>query len=206
MIIPNIPKSLQLKLQGSPWNSFPSLGVIDEILNLHPDIVDLVSPEIEAGLKKNGLGRGDSPSSEEILRCAIYKELRGVNYRELALHLIDSRICEEFTGLSGSRVLKKSALQEYISKISAPNLRLVMVALNKVAIDWGLEDFSAVRGDTTIIKTNIHYPTNASLVWDSIRVSIRLLNRIDKRLNGGIKKKTTSNCKPKPKSGITKLM
>lgn len=191
----NLPFTLISKLQDTAWQAFPSLAVIDEILLLHPEIVSHIKPEVEAGLKKNGMGRGDSPSAAEVLRCAIYKELRGVDYRELERHLIDSRVCELFTGLSGQKILKKSALQSYISKISDSSLSLVLVDINKVAINWGLEDVSRVRGDTTVVKTNIHYPTNASLVWDTIKSASRLLIRIDKRLRDGSKKKTTNKLK-----------
>lgn len=181
-------EALELKLSTKPWKHFTSLGLIDTILLLHPEIVELIRSDVELGLKKNGLGRGDSPSAEAVLRVALYKELRGLTYRDLEVHLIDSRICELFTGLSGQKLLKKSSLQAYIGKISPSSLQKVFVALNQQAIDWGLEDVSVVRGDTTVVKKYIHYPTNASLVWDTIKKSIRLLKRIDKRLGVDVKK------------------
>jgi ribulose 1,5-bisphosphate carboxylase large subunit-like protein len=36
------------------------------------------------------------PSVEQIVRAAIYKELKGLDYRELEYHQSDSRICEQF--------------------------------------------------------------------------------------------------------------
>ena len=49
-----------------------------------------------------------------------------------------------------------------------------MVKLNKIAIGEGLEYLKSFRQDTTVIETNIHYPTNNSPVWDCIKECGRL--------------------------------
>lgn len=53
-----------------------------------------------------------------------------------------------------------------------------MVSLNKIAISEGLEDIKQLRQDSTVVETNIHYPTNNSLVWDCIKESHRLLSQL----------------------------
>jgi len=53
-----------------------------------------------------------------------------------------------------------------------------MVELNRIAITEGLEDVQEFRQDTTVVETNIHYPTNNSLVWDCIKESERLLKHL----------------------------
>lgn len=186
-----LPENLENKLKDKLWQNFLSLAVIDEILKIHPEIVKIVRLDVEKGLKLTGMGREDSPNVEEVLRSSIYKELRGVNYRELSRHLVDSRICERFVGFSPKKNLKKSTLQDYIGKIDSKNVESVMIALNKVAIQWDVEKLNAIRGDTTVVQTNIHYPTSASLVWDSIKKASDLLIKLNKRLNGGAKKKIT---------------
>ncbi len=198
--------TLLTKLRDKHWSPFPTLIIANEVLGVRPDIALLVKTEVEAGLKKNGLGRGDSPSVEEVVRLAIYKEVRGVDYRELARHLKDSRICGLFTGIELSRTLEKSALQAYISKISASCLEQLMVSINEVAISWGIEDLSEVRGDTTVVQTPIHYPTNASLVWDCIKSATRVLSRLDAKYNGGVKKKIMPSARRGRRRFTTKLM
>ena len=42
----------------------------------------------------------------------------------------------------------------------------MLVEINKIAISEGLEDLQSVTQDATVIKSNIHYSTNNSLVWD----------------------------------------
>ena len=36
---------------------------------------------------------------------------------------------------------------------------------------------NVIRTDTTVVESNIHYPTDASLLWDTWRVASRLLKR-----------------------------
>jgi IS5 family transposase len=53
----------------------------------------------------------------------------------------------------------------------------LLKALNCLAIDMGLEDLQKLRLDTTVVETDIHYPTNNALMWDCIRTSTRLLQQ-----------------------------
>jgi len=44
-------------------------------------------------------GRQDMPSVEQIVHAAIYKEMKGLDYRELEYAQSDPRICEQFVKL-----------------------------------------------------------------------------------------------------------
>jgi IS5 family transposase len=123
------------------------------------------------------------PSVEQIVRSAIYKEMKGLDYRELEYHQTDSRICEQFVKIDHRRPYSFQVFQKYISKISESNLQKLLVALNKIAIGEGLEDVNKLRQDSTVVETNIHYPTNNSLVWDCIKESHRLLTHLSKEVN-----------------------
>jgi IS5 family transposase len=72
--------------------------------------------------------------------------------------------------------------QKYISRIKPESLAKLLVELNKIAIGEGLEDIEKLRIDSTVVESNIHYPTNNSLVWDCIRESHRLLSELDKEV------------------------
>ncbi len=53
---------------------------------------------------------------------------------------------------------------KYISSIQESSLKKLMIEINKIAINEGLEDLERIRQDSTVIKTNIHHPTNNSLM------------------------------------------
>jgi IS5 family transposase len=74
--------------------------------------------------------------------------------------------------------------QKYISRIKAETLEKVMIEINKIAIEQGYEDAGQFRQDSTVIETNIHYPTNNSLVWDCVKESRRLLKLLHEETPG----------------------
>ena len=127
-------------------------------------------------------GRKDTPSVEQILRAAIFKEMKGYDYRELEFAQYDSRICEAFIKLEGREPFSFQTFQKYISRIKAESLQRLLVEVNKLAIDEGLEDIKSLTMDTTEVKSNIHYPTNNSLVWDCIKTSTNLLKQLKEEI------------------------
>jgi len=169
---------LRLKFEKPDWASNPEFGLIDTILEKYPQLYTILNDDITRGTKESIFGRKDTPSVEQIIRAAIYKELKGLDYRELEYAQKDSRICATFIKLDERKPYSFQMFQKYISKISAESLECLLVELNKIAISEGLEDIKQIRMDSTVVKTNIHYPTNNALVWDCIKESHRLLSKL----------------------------
>jgi IS5 family transposase len=175
---------LMLKFEDPKWINDPELGLIDTILTGHPELIKMLAGDIAAGQKESDFGRQDTPSVEQIVRAAIYKEIKNLDYRALEYAQEDSRICEHFVKINPNRPYSFQAYQKYISRISAERLEKFMIALNRIAIEEGLEEVKEFRQDSTVIETNIHYPTNNSLVWDCIKESERLLEHLREEVIG----------------------
>jgi IS5 family transposase len=108
--------------------------------------------------------------------------MKKLNYRELEYAQEDSRICEQFVKINPYRPYSFQVWQKYISRISEEKIEKFMIAMNKIARGEGLEDIQEFRQDSTVIETNIHYPTNNSLVWDCIKESERLLRHLKEEI------------------------
>jgi len=175
--------TLKLKFEKEDWKNNQDFCLIDTILEQHPEIYNILMGEIIEDGKESTLGRQDTPSVEQIVRAAIYKEMKSLDYRELAYAQIDSRICATFIKLDDRKPFSFQLFQSYISKIKASSLQKVLVTINKIAIEEGYEDIEKVSQDSTIVKANIHYPTNNSLVWDCIKESHRLLEHLKKEMS-----------------------
>lgn len=169
---------LVLKFEKSDWSKNPEFGVIDTILDLHPEIYHIFKFDIAGNDDVNNFGRGDTPTVEQIVRAAIYKEMKGYDYRELEYAQSDSRICATFIKLDERTPFCFQTFQKFISRINEDTLHKVLVEIVKIAIDEGFEDISKIRQDSTVVKSNIHYPTNNSLVWDCINESHRLMSHL----------------------------
>lgn len=172
---------LILKFDRPDWSKNPELGLIDTILDKRPGLLGLLSDDVTSGCNLSEFGRKDTPTVEQVVRAAIYKEFKSMTYRDLEYAQSDSRICTTFIKLDERKPYSFQVWQKYISKIKADSLQKLLVALNQIAIQEGLEDLVAIRTDSTVIETNIHFPTNSSLVWDCIKEAHRLLSHLAKK-------------------------
>jgi IS5 family transposase len=174
---------LKLKFEKPDWAKNPEFGLIDTILESNPNLYEIVKEDILAGQKENTFGRKDNPTVEQIVRAAIYKEMKILDYRELEYAQSDSRICATFIKLDERKPFSFSLFQQYISRIKAESLEQLMVAINKIGILEGLEDVKKIRVDSTVVKSDIKHPTNNSLIWDCIHECHRLLEHLAEECN-----------------------
>jgi len=178
---------LRLKLDNPSWVLDPGLALIDTILNENPRLYEIVAPDIMELNKSSIVGRQDSPTVEQVVRAALYKEMKKLDYRELEYAQEDSRICGVFIKLEGRSPFSFEVFQKYISRIRSESLRALMVEINRIMIgEEGIEDGRSLRTDSTVVETDIHYPTNNSLIWDCLKTSHRLLKKLEE--TGKIKK------------------
>lgn len=177
-------EEFKIKFEKPDWSRSAELGLIDTILEQHPHLIALLANDITVGQKQNIFGRKDTPSVEQIVRAAIYKELKGLEYRQLEFHQTDSRICATFIKINELRPYSFQVYQKYISQIKAGNLQKLLFELNKIAITEGIEDIERIRQDSTVVETNIHHPTNNSILWDCIKEAYRLLGHLRDEVNG----------------------
>jgi IS5 family transposase len=178
---------LRLKLEKPLWALDPELAFIDTILNENPRLYEIIAPDIMELSKSSKVGRQDSPTVEQVVRAALYKEIKKLDYRELEYAQEDSRICGSFIKLEERSPFSFEMFQKYISKMRAESLRALMVEINRIMMEEeGIEDGKSLRTDSTAVETDIHYPTNNSLIWDCIKTSHRLLKKLEE--TGKIKK------------------
>jgi IS5 family transposase len=171
---------LKLRFDTPIWCLYPELALFDVLLDKNPHFVKLASKDVLFELKDSSLGRKDSPTVEQVLRAAIYKEIKQLTYRELQADMLDSKICNVFLKLEENQGYSYSVMQKYISKIKEESIRSIIIEINNIAISEGIEQVDKISTDTTNIETNVHYPTNNSLVLDCIETATRLLKRIKK--------------------------
>ena len=108
---------LRLKLEKPVWALDPELALIDTILNENPRLYEIIAPDIMGLNKSSKEGRQDSPTLEQVVRAALYKELKRLDYRGLEYAQEDSRICGAFIKLEGRLPFSFEVFHKYISRI-----------------------------------------------------------------------------------------
>ncbi len=167
----------QLSLSGPTVNHRHAreLDGVDRILQAHPDISVLVLQDLEAGLRRPHEGR-EGMSAEQVLRAAVVMRLNTFTYEDLSFHLADSVTYRAFCGYGLlDEVPSKSTLQRNIKAITEETWQEIQLLVLDYAAQCGVEHGRTVRTDGTVTETDVHPPTDSSLLWDSVRVLTRLV-------------------------------
>ena len=168
------------------------LKAMSEWLDAHRALLGLVAGD----LRRDGVratGRQGLPA-EAVLRCALLKQYRQLSYEELAFHLEDSASFRAFARLPWAWSPKKSVLQKTISAIRAETWEAINRTLLASARQEKLEEGRVVRLDSTVTAALMHEPSDSSLLWDAVRVMVRLLQEAD-TLAGGLERGWRNHCR-----------
>ena len=161
-----------------PWLDLPhakELKAISDLLAQHPMLGALVAQDISRGKSKRCAGL----TGEQALRAMIIKQMNGFSYDELAFHVADSQTYRAFCkiGLT-DQAPKRSTLAENIKRLKASTLEQVNRIIVEAASVAGIERGRKVRVDSTVSETNIHPPSDSSLLFDCVRVLTRLMTAL----------------------------
>lgn len=162
----------------------PTLKAIADFIDTHAAIVEHVRRDLARGLKQPTTGRkGLTP--QQVLRSVILMRVKNWDYRELRERIADGYTLRYFTQFNSQRVPKHDAFNRAFNRLTADTLHAVNDAVIHAAVALGLEDGTKLRVDTTVVETDIHHPTDNTLLWDSVRVITRLVRQLDDRLPAG---------------------
>jgi IS5 family transposase len=123
----------------------------------------------------------DGMAAEQVLRAALLKQQTGLSYERLAFALADSATYRSFCRLGyEQKPPTKSALQKNIKRVSATTWEKINQMVVRRAQALGVESGTKVRTDCLVVESNIHHPTDSSLLWDCVRVLTRIMKRAQK--------------------------
>jgi IS5 family transposase len=171
-------KQMPLMPEASDHPQAVELENISRILDANPTICDLAMQDLsEVGQKASRSGaRG--MTADQVVRAAIVKQMLNFTYKELAFHIVDSNSLRRFMRIGiADKGFKKSVLNKNVKALSPQTWEAINAQLVQYADDEKIEKGRQVRIDCTVVESNIHEPTDSSLLWDSVRVLTRLLYR-----------------------------
>jgi IS5 family transposase len=164
----------------------PLLQAISGFLDEHAELVLKVGGDLRRGLKRPDTGR-NGMTAQEVLRSLVLMRVKNWDYRELRERIADGYTLRQFTGFNCRPVPKHNAFQRAFVRLTPETLRVVNDLVVEAAVDLELEDGAKLRVDTTVVQTDIHHPTDNTLLWDAVRVLTRLLVRLGDLLGRRLK-------------------
>ncbi len=154
-----------------------SLTQISDVLDAVPELLTMVHGDLVAGLKKPGTGRaGLTPI--QVLRAFVLQRMENLDLRSLAVRISDGISCRVFAGFDAQPVPSHHAFNRAFNRLRPETIRRINEAVVRRAVVLGVEDGRMLRVDTTVVETNIRFPTDAGLLWDSNRVITRWVRRL----------------------------
>lgn len=149
------------------------LQMISDTLDATPAVLDLVYQDlVRSALPTTGR---EGMTAEQVLRCAILKQYRQITYEELSFHLEDSESFRGFSRLEMGQYPSKSILQMNIKALREETWEAIHQEIIDYARQQKIETGRKVRIDATVVETDIHHPTDSSLLADGVRIITRWL-------------------------------
>ena len=165
----------------------PLLAAIADFLDDHEEMIETIRGDLRRGLKNADTGR-NGLTAQQVLRSLILMRVKNWDYRELRERIADGYTLRQFTEFHCQPVPKHDAFQRAFVRLTPETLVAVNDLLVQAAVALGLEDGKKLRVDTTVVQTDVHHPTDNTLLWDVVRVVTRLVGRladvIERRIKG----------------------
>src|SRR5208337_2399521 len=114
-------------------------------------------------------------TSEQLLRSIIVMFIEAKGYRDTVILVENSEFLRRFIKLGNKAMMDYTFLCKAYTALSEETWKAINEALSKYAKKKEKITSGKIRLDTTAYESNIHYPTDSSLLWDSYRTSARLM-------------------------------
>ena len=154
---------------------------VSRILEGNRRLLDLVHKDLKGPLEYASVKGKDGSvfrySSDTVLRIAICQIMEGASLRQIVVRIDDSNYLRWFVGIYNGPMMDFTTFDKLKNSIRSETWRKVNKLLAQYAIDAGSISGEFLRMDTTAVETNVHYPTDSALLWDTYRVLGRLIEQ-----------------------------
>jgi transposase, IS5 family len=160
---------------------------LDEDWMVHADAVladdAIVTAAHEALGKRHRLSRTRGRrgySAEVVVRLLVLKHARNWSYATLEREVRANLVYRKFTRVGFAKMADAKTMGRWGTAVGPEVVKQIHERIVSIAKEKGLSPGAKMRVDTTVVETNIHYPTDSSLLGDGVRVLIRVMKKITK--------------------------
>ena len=129
--------------------------------------------------KSRSRGRLGAPA-EVVLRLLLLKHVRNWSYQVLEREVRANLVYRDFTRVGAGKTPDAKTMGRWGVALGPEAIKQIHERIVQIAQGNGLVQGRRMRVDTTVVETNIHYPTDSSLLGDGVRVLIRTMRKITK--------------------------
>jgi transposase, IS5 family len=173
--------------------SFGDGLIADEIKDLHEAWMKradqlLADPQIVAAVyealaqrhpQSRKRGRPGTPA-EVVLRLLVLKHMRNWSYQVLEREVRANLVYRDFTRVGATKMPDAKTMGRWGLALEPELVEQIHQRIVEIAREHRAAAGRRMRVDTTVVETNIHYPTDSSLLGDGVRVLTRTMKKITK--------------------------
>jgi transposase, IS5 family len=127
--------------------------------------------------------RGMAP--DRLLRCCVLKHLKGWSFRNLERELRSNLIYRRFTHYDAEATPDFSTFSRLFALLSPTLTQQIHQRVVGLAREQGVAPGHKLRMDSTVVESNVHHPSDSTLLGDGIRVLSRSLKRMAAECKSG---------------------
>ena len=117
-------------------------------------------------------------AAEIVLRMLLLKHIRNWSFAELEREVRPNLLYREFTRIGSGKVPDAKTLGRQAQALGPQVVEQMHRRVVQLAVENKVVRGRKMRVDTTVVETNIHYPTDSSLLGDGDRVLTRLMKKV----------------------------
>jgi IS5 family transposase len=155
-----------------PWMRHTDQALEDEALLL------LIQQELMKRCKKSKTRGRPATPAEVVLRMMLLKHVRDWSYEVLTREVRANLVYREFTRIGGGRVPDDKTMGRLGRQLGPEAVKALHDRVVQIARENKATTGKKLRVDTTVVETNIHYPTDSTLLGDGVRVLTRVMKKI----------------------------
>ena len=122
-------------------------------------------------------GRRGMPA-DMVLRLLVLKHIRNWSYEVLEREVRANLVYRDFTHVGGAKTPDAKTMGRWGVALGPEVLKQVHECVVRIARDKGVTAGRRMRVDTTVVETDIHHPTDSTLLGDGVRVLTRIMRKI----------------------------
>jgi IS5 family transposase len=115
-----------------------------------------------------------------MLRMLVLKHVRNWSYGVLEREVRGNLVYRDFTRVGAGKVPDAKTMGRWGVVLGVDVVKQIHDRIVQIALDKGVMSGRRMRVDTTVVETNIHHPTDSTLLGDGVRVLIRSMKKITK--------------------------
>ncbi len=155
----------------------PWMRQADQVLE-DDGLLTLIQQELARRVKKSKTRGRPGTSAEVVLRMLLLKHMRDYSFEELSREVRANLVYREFTRVGGGKTPDDKTMGRLARQLRPEVIRQIHDRVVAMAKEEKIVQGRRMRVDTTVVETNVHYPTDSSLLGDGVRVLTRVMKKI----------------------------